>query len=304
MGCFSVSCNLSGLPIYSQEIGIIIIKQKNKKNGEITVEKNFICSNDGAKVYFEPVSPIIWGQCDTYGNIENIEINDSFKWTCKNVLKIKATKKNFHEWVSSNWMEVPEDNLYVTFFLKSIVTQVIEYQRKESSLFNHYCQHWVLEKFSHIFTFLGEDKSIKRYNKVYQLADGRKIYSDGNWIYIKDNHPFYKTSSLLEEINIPEISEEIMSIDPGTIYEQMYDENLKGNNVFSRYYDIFKVWENSENIKKEVCDTFLLSNFMHCVNRYFFPVFSGPQHNEYKELKLLNELVANEITKEMENNDE
>ena len=209
MGCFSMSCNLSNLSIYNDEIAVMLIK-KNRFAGS-HISKNSICSNDGSSAFYEPYSPLIYGECDTYGNIEEIDDNEAFKWTCQK-LGIEKSEQAFHNYISNDWMEESKDDIAIAFFNKAIVNKAIEYQRNQDSLFNHYCQHWILEKFPQFFSLKETLPDTERYNLVYSVIGSNKlIQSDGKWIHSKDAS-FFRTSELLEWINNDEISHTILTM--------------------------------------------------------------------------------------------
>jgi hypothetical protein len=311
MGCFSVSCCLSNLPIYSQRIGIMLLNLDLYCKKEFPFDKNFICSNEGSGVFFKPASPIIWGECDTYGNIEDITIDEGFIWTCKEVLKIEPTEEAFREWFGSDWMGNPSDGTYITFFLEDVVKQAIEFSREQNSAYNYYCQHWVLEKFPQFFkleeTF---DKNKERYNLIYSIVGSdKRIASDERWIHdVNNKHEgFYKTKDLLKWIDIPEITETIMSTEVGTMYDIILQEQYNRARIMARISGGITFSQETtfpEELHQSNVDIMLLGSYMFQVNRYYAPVFSGPQHNEYDAIKHLLKLSTDIVEKELAQGDD
>lgn len=311
MGCFSVSCCLSNMPIYSQKIGIMLLRPHEYSKDRFPFEKNFIGSNEANQVLFKPASPIIWGSCNTYGTIEDITIDEGFVWTCKEVLKIEPTESAFHEWISSDWMDVPSDGLYVTFFLEDIVKPAIEFSRKQNSAYNYMCQHWVLEKFPQFFKLEETlSKSKERYNLIYSIAGSdKRIASDEQWIHdVGDKFGgFYRTKQLLEWINIPEITKTIMSTEVGTKFDAILSEKYWRERILARILGgIDRPSETlfPEELHQYNVDIMLLDSYMYQVNRYYTPVFSGPQHNEYDAIKHLLENSLRLTEEALKENDE
>ncbi len=182
MGCFSISCNASNLPIYNHKIGMVLLKPSKYA----TTPKNFICSSNGSHAYFTPTSPIIYGKCDTYGNIEEIEENDSFHYTC-DLLGIPHTENDFHKWVEQDWMEKPRD-YYVTFFRREILDGIFEYTNENYSLFHSSEQDWILHRFPHIFQY--KTKLEGRYCHHYTTPENKPLFSDGSWFMVKKIRDF------------------------------------------------------------------------------------------------------------------
>lgn len=294
MGCFSVSCCLSNMPIYSEKIGMMLLKPDQYAQKRFPFEKNFMGSNEGSRVLFKPASPIIYGSCDTYGNIEDITVDEGFIWTCKEVLKIEPTEEAFHEWVGTDWMDEPSDGIYITFFLTDIVKPAIEFSRKQNSAYNYMCQHWVLDKFPQFFKLKKTlNKNKERYNLIYSIVGSDKlIASDGEWLHSEnEGHGFYKTKDLLEWIDIPEITDAVMSTEVGTSYDLILKKKyeLTASMLMLGLGGIEFPPETAlpEEMHGANVDIKLLDSYMYQVNRYYAPVFSGPQHNEYDAIKHL-----------------
>jgi hypothetical protein len=282
------------MPIYSEKIGMMLLRPDPYAKKGFPFEKNFIGSNEGGRVLFKPASPIIYGSCDTYGNIEDITIDEGFIWTCKEVLKIEPTEEAFREWVGTDWMDEPSDGIYITFFLADIVKPAIEFSRKQNSAYSYMCQHWVLDKFPQFFKLEQTlNKNKERYNLIYSIVGSDKLLaSDGEWVHSKDEKcAFYKTKDLLEYIGIPEITETVMSTEVGTSYDMILKKKYEMTASMAMLglggIDFPPETVLPEEMHRANVEIKLLDHYMYEVNRYYAPVFSGPQHNEYDAIKHL-----------------
>lgn len=323
MGCFSVSCNLSGLSIYSDKIGIVLLKKA--EYSDLYHSKNFICTNAGAEGLFVPAFPIIYGNCDTYGNIENIEEKPGFKYTCEK-LGIPATESNFHEFIEKDWMNEPSDGYYISFFLKDVIKKAIKYQRKENSICNYLCQHSILENNPDIFEFVGEHETEKRYNQIYvHKLSGTRILSDGSFIHLEsnENSGIYRTKNM-EFLSVKEYKKIISTketylhkkikgqIENANSRKTLDDYVKNGGDInsveytklllkqFMIYKDFGEVIDYTgmpEEVIEEIVDLKCLSSFMFFCNRYYSPCFSGEQISEFKHQQYLNDISGEYIKK-------
>ena len=310
MGCFSVSCTLSGLPIYDHEIYAMVIRPK-QFGDKTTIYKQMFLSD------FVPASPLISGNCDAYGNIEDIQDDDvGFQYTCKELLNIEATEESFHKWVENPWMEEVDD-LHITYFRKEIVDRVIPYLYKnDHSLLHCSHQNWILELFPEIF-IKCEETAEERYKYHYKV-NGKTIKSDGKWIHGGDNFGFYETKKLLEFIGSEEISNYIMNseklknfLKTSSVELEMlgmkkrdveYSERLGDvfqSLYYSNYYDYNIVpFKLDDVIIKKLAESIMLSHFMYSCNRPLLPTFSGPQYNELKQLSFLSKITRKTLLKD------
>jgi hypothetical protein len=324
MGCFSVSCGLSSLPIYNQNIYMMLLKQ-DKYAGSFEPSKNLIHGKT-----FVPASPLIAGKCDTYGNIEDIEEDEGFVYTCK-MLGIEPTESAFHEWVESGWMEKPEGETkyWVTFFRREVVDAALEYCTKNKfNILNGYNQDWILKAFPEVFEYVTEIEG--RYKYLYKMKDGRQIVSDGTWIHsFPENHGFYKTADLMSFIGNSEIVDSIMNSEKmkeltskSTIeyemlkqkkecldYVNMLTETEKtvGKKLFNIDFMLDKDFWDLEIYPARLSDEeisffvngIMLSGYMYSCNRYFWPSFSGEQINSYEEISHMHEVVGKLIKQDI-----
>jgi hypothetical protein len=321
MGSYSVSCNLSNLSLYDNEIGILLLKKR--KDVDVYIN-NYICSNAGPEVFYSPISPLIYGNYDTEGNIQNIEINNSFTWTCEK-LNIPNTEKAFRSYFDN----LPQDDVYVTFFNKNIANQAIAFQREKDSLFNYYKQSWVVEKFPEFFTLKEEtEDQYKGKKSVYSIQGSKKTLtvSEGSVSSSKGKN-FFNTFDLLKFIGKETISSKILNTAVGTDIDYEYNkemnkkddllEVLKKSAAISKDKELQKMVDilsknsdrskfgalgRKEAIEKEACDVFHLSRFMFLCNKYYYPVFAGTQINDFKNLDFLNSISRKEIDLELQRN--
>lgn len=206
MGHFSYTCQLSGVTITDGDKAVIlpIFPKKNwsYNNSQESLSKfgkSNLCSNDGANLYFDELTFPIFGKYDSYGRLEEIENDDNTK-VLEEFFELPIDKictvltddrKNEFEKNGQFCDSVKilnKDNEKHMMLLKTSVT----WFRREvyDKLANHIIDdeydseiglgtHGILIELG--FSYIGLDKSEKRYNKVYE-KDKLRIYSDGNYI--------------------------------------------------------------------------------------------------------------------------
>lgn len=311
MGCFSLSCALSSLPIYNHNVYVMVIQKEKYGSSKFEIPKNFTNGD-----FFIPASPLIAAKCDTYGNVEDVVEDEALKYTC-NMLGIEATEEAFHEWIEEEWMKEPTENEktnrqhWVVFFRREVVDSVLKYcvENTHNPLDSN-DQDFILKSFPDVFEYKGEIEG--RYKYLYQLKDGRQIVSDGTWIHsFPKERGFYNTKDLFSWINDKSIKEMMSSDKMREILSKNSTEMAilkKKNETLSLiselpatkfmwleedYYDYrikpVKMTDQEIHIYSQ---SIILTHYMHSCNRWLWPSYSGPQHNDYNELKHLNKLVA------------
>jgi len=84
MGCFSVSCGLSGKAMYADDAYLIPLIPGDYSHPDSSkfyeqMKGSNLVSNDGAKQFFVPLTLPICGSIDSYGRLENIIEDDNTK---------------------------------------------------------------------------------------------------------------------------------------------------------------------------------------------------------------------------------
>jgi len=72
MGCYSVSCGVSRLPIYAEKAVLIPLIPSKYGSNSFSGDGAQIVSNEGPRAIYDPLPPI-FGTMDSYGTLENIE---------------------------------------------------------------------------------------------------------------------------------------------------------------------------------------------------------------------------------------
>jgi len=300
MGCFSVSCALSGLSIYSDDavyIPLIPHKyQEENENGEIYLEKcDNIIASDGAFSIFQPKTLPIFGEYDTYGRLENIDENEISK----------ISLDNFGEWFSGNFSQ------YGCFIQKDMWDWAVKKGRQEMSLYYAHHVGKTIENFSEVlgFVFEGIDKNIQRYNKVFHHISNPlyKFFTDGGYLqgscYDLDSldEICVKNNILLPDMNfLKSISSIEYSIknDLENYFSKLETEEMfyfftkrncleRGHlrNFSSNMIDMYESVQDKDELARQIADLIHVSYVMYTCNKLFVPNFAGPQCGEYVSLK-------------------
>lgn len=258
MGCFSYTCQLSGLPITSGNKAVIvpiIPKDDWYDNSEKSVRKfgqSCFVSNDGPNVFFDELFFPIFGEYNDYGSIENIVEDDNTKvleeFFGLNIEKIVAVLTDGRK------DEFPEGSEY------SDSVGILKKKNPKHMLLLRTSCVWINGDFYEeitnfesrkqwfdkldlgvdgVLTELGfklvrenernfKDNSEKdRYYKVYE-KDGLTLNSDGNWIHVSANQGIYTLHDLKKYCESKGVNIDISKIDKKGLWEQVYDYVLPG----------------------------------------------------------------------------
>jgi hypothetical protein len=110
MGCFNVSCGLSGISMYSDDALLIPLVPQDfyarKNSGKFTFAGANIVTNDGAKSLFSPLTLPIFGKLDSYGKLEDIQEDANTK-AIEKYFGMKIAE--FSEGIAYGWEKTIQD---------------------------------------------------------------------------------------------------------------------------------------------------------------------------------------------------
>lgn len=207
MGHFSYTCHLSGVPITGGTKAVLLpifpkkhwswdnSQEKLSKHG-----KGHLCSNDGPNMYFDELCFPIFGEYDSYGQLEKIEHDDNtkvleefFGLSIEDIATVICDGRRdeyekggqFCDSVKildkNNEKHMMLLKTSATWYHRDVYDKLAVADSKEYFDRLDLGVHGILEALG--FKYLGKDKSKERYDKVYE-KDGLKVHSDGNWLNI------------------------------------------------------------------------------------------------------------------------
>ena len=258
MGCFSYTCQLSGLPITSGNKAVIvpIIPKDNwYDNSEESIRKfgkSCFVSNDGPNVFFDELCFPIFGEYNDYGGLENIVKDDNTK-VLEEFFGLKI-EKIVSVLTDGRKDEFPEGSEYCDsvkilkkknprhmLLLRTSCVWINGDFYEEISNFEMKKQwfdkldlgvHGLLTEIG--FKLIKENKrkfddnsEKNRYYKVYE-KDGLTLNSDGNWIHISGGQGIYDLQGLKKYCKSKGVDIDISKIDKKGLWEQVYDYILPG----------------------------------------------------------------------------
>lgn len=225
MGCFNVSCGISGISMYCDDAVLIpLLPARYAPRGEATKNAGFvltganIVSNEGVQVLYYPMTLPIFGNMDSYGRLENIEkdantecIEKFFDMDISKFADSVASGENFDTVLG--WKKF--DDEYLKYAAGMYVHREIwdhfsavsydEFGKPNQSAYDDgYLTDEALALVG--FRFVAEDKSRQRYNRLMTRVDMPEvqIYSDDRWIELfvkgKQIHSTYCLRTLVEAI--------------------------------------------------------------------------------------------------------
>jgi hypothetical protein len=210
MGCFNVSCGISGISMFEDDAVLIpLIKTDMFKYHTFTGTS--IVSNEGIKDSFQPLTLPIFGKLDSYGRLENIKKD-------YNTERIEEYYKlpifDFVDRICSNWKgeknkdkndPIPSDisGMYIhrDIFNKLSKGLPDEYGRSHKG-FGHNAD--VLEYILNIMGFnyvslrpKSDNPEENRFNRLFKNDNFPEIdvYSDKTWVKVESDGKQLKGSS-------------------------------------------------------------------------------------------------------------
>lgn len=294
MGCFSVTCVLSGLSIYSQDaVYIPLMPAKYTKlndKGQVTFEitDNYV-SNDGAFGMFVPKYLPVFGSCDTYGRLEAIETS--------------AIYEIYRPELEEMYKEYKEE--YGCFVDRTMWNWAVKNSRRAINVYNNYAVGKYIELYARELGFVFEGmNNNERYNRVfYHLSNPNvKFLSDGEWlegsIYsFKDltrfciknnvsllNSDFLKTISPYE-LNCVKAIIKHRNLDLDHPYDKYsFDRDTAEFRHILHLFDTYKLIEVSQ-LAQAIADLMHFARSMYQCNRMFIPQMSGTQTGDFSTQK-------------------
>lgn len=292
MGCFSVTCVLSGISIYRQDAVYIPLQPveytKLNEKGQVPFEvtDNYV-SNDGAFGMFVPKYLPVFGSYNTYGRLEAIEESDIFN-VCK-------------EYINNMYSEY--ESQYGCFVDREMWDWAVKKSREEINVYNNYAVGKYIELYADELGFVYEgNNSEEIYNRVFHHVSNpnHKFYTDGTWlkgsIYDFDslirygkknkctitNTKFLKTVSPIETDLIDDMETRRRS----TINTRYYSD-LSLSPTFRDINHLYDLYESIpvDIFAKELANLMHFAYTMFLCNRMFIPQMSGTQTGEYSVQK-------------------
>ncbi len=120
-------------------------------------------------------------------------------------------------------------------------------------------------------------------------------------VHGEKNKGFYSTVSLVNYIG-EKYRDEIFSQPVETNLEFLMKKERDENGYSFKFSTELDVRKLSDTLIRAFADIYNVGLYMYTTNRYFYPVFSGPQHNEYLELSHLNGLTKQLIEDDSQEN--
>ena len=231
MGSFSYSCQLSGLPITSGTM-CAIVPMLPKDNyydcGEDSFRKEgkaMFCSNDGANMFFNEYAFPIFGEYNDYGAIENIIKDDNTK--CLEEYFELSIEDICDVLCDRDYKKLKSKNPKHALLKKSSLVWL--HGEFYNNLLVEKSAHWndkldlggsgILDKLG--FKYVGIVEK-ERYNREYE-KDGLKIWSDGNWINLPDQHHVYTLTDLKKYCEKKGVALDIETLNNMGYHEQVYE---------------------------------------------------------------------------------
>lgn len=213
MGCYSVSCGVSRMPIYGEKAVLIPLIPNRFASIHDKHDGAQIVSNEGPRAMFDPLPPI-FGEMNSYGSLENIEqdwhtefLENYFKKDIETIAEMIARGSMYND------EPLIFDNVPLNVGM-NISRPIWDYmmanspEKSSSSLFDgSIVRGGIVEDMLKLvgFRFIREhDRSIGRYNREY-VRDNTSVWTDGNYIgkivvdgKINDNLNVYDCSDFVE----------------------------------------------------------------------------------------------------------
>lgn len=254
MGCYNVSCALSGLSIRGDDPCYFIPLTTTSKFRDGKVDfgtDKLICSNEGAMALFEPCFLPILGQYNDYGDLEKPVAGTNIKAILRalNIKKIteflrepsKFTVKNRKVKIPSLEDYTLDEHISGCFIHKFAYDEAVRYMLDYGdSYYTHFPVSEEMLKLSG-FTDPIEDKNIERYKYIYKINGEDKYFvqSDGQFSLIsKLENEKYTQVRLIGSLKDLEISWKYLTNKPIII-----PDFLKTKPIFDEQFDTIRNME-------------------------------------------------------------
>ncbi len=246
MGCFNVSCALSGLAIREDDPRYYIpLKRTTFSDSSIPIS-SFICPNETTKVFFEPATLPILGKYNDYGEIDIIE--DSNTKAIERFLEI-SIKDFFKDEIKMKFgdgflraKEEKEFKLAGCFIHKFAYDVAVKHMLQRTDYGDSYYTHFPVG--NKLLEAIGLDSPIdaeeidKRYRYMYKVKgeENYVIASDGEFSHIsKLSNGAFQGNYLIR--NLQHLSEQWLKYTGKKID---IPEDLKTKNVFRIKLDEYR----------------------------------------------------------------
>lgn len=197
MGCFNVSCGITGISMYCDKAVLIPLAQMYETN---LIGSNLI-SNEGINIFFSPFTLPLFGNLDSYGRLEdvikdvNVECIEKFFSTkiedfCERLTTFEGTTIDLCNLVGAR--KSPPSGMWVNYEIwKTMIKQCPDgfgKSMRHCIWTNGLITPYVLGLIG--FIFKRDDQNRARYNKLYTNKNFPEveIWSDGNWINLLINN--------------------------------------------------------------------------------------------------------------------
>ena len=182
MGCFNVSCGISGISMYAADA--VIIPLVPAKYAPKNLSGAMIVSNDGERVMFEPYTLPIFGSLDTYGRLEHIERDAN----------VECIEKFFEEDINTFVNRIWNDGELSGMFVHREIWNALSTE----CISDYGISDWSIWDYGdltlHVCELLGfikgeTDEKRERYQTIMTHPDYPEIclWSDGRWIRVEVN---------------------------------------------------------------------------------------------------------------------
>jgi len=191
MGCFNVSCVMSGISMYCDKAVLIPLIQAEYPKDITDLTGAYTVSNDGEQIFYEVMTLPIYGELNSYGALEDFERNSNTKILEK---YFGRTIEEIADMSSNAWREDTKDNEgeiklpKVGSFVKRSIYDAfgsVENSFDESGdMMNVYKDSYLDTATLNLlgFKYIRDDKR-ERYNQLFIHPDYPGFYgwSDGTW---------------------------------------------------------------------------------------------------------------------------
>jgi hypothetical protein len=326
MGCFSVSCGISGISMFSDEACLIPLVPIYK-GYQPSLDVTFICENEGVRSFFKPLTLPIFGNLNGYGSLENIErdanvecIEEYFECSIKEFLEaLEMFRDSDNKPFPQKLIDKKAGGMFVNREIYKHLSENIP-SEKFFADYNYYSVLW-----QYNYNFRIETIRLIGFEKVRD--DGNNVICESNrWpgvvivlkeranqIIYKDNsynlpYTLHKIILLLEKLTgVGLSSEEMLELEKVNKYSvevDIYKRLLEKIRSPLDVLDNLDIYEKRiDDVKNNFCDFLTVLENMSASNRLLMPTWCGYQMgNDSGHLYMLEKTL--EILKRRENEDE
>ena len=245
MGCFNVSCVMSGISMYADEA--VLIPLKASRYESLTQLKGaYFVTNEGAQGLYEVALLPLYGSLDSYGRLEDIKRTKNTE-----ILETYFDQSigNIAEAAANSWRDeiIPRAGKPVmpdcgAFVHAAVYDKMSDHrntmQEYSNKTFSAYDEAYMIPHVLVLcgFTFIYTEEKKERYKHLYKHKNfsDLDVWSDGNWIEVKKgNKPYAKRGiyhptdlhkMMLEEYGVSSVPvKELQEISVDSVY---YDAAL------------------------------------------------------------------------------